>query len=170
MESFTEIVRDTMADYYIETHLSAAPAEMFLRLLLATVMGAVIGWERETQNKAAGLRTHMMVALGAATFTLATLQLFLVLEGQPSAQSDPVRIVEGIVGGIGFLGAGQIIQARGAVHGVTTAAGIWVVGGVGVASGMGHYALALMTVSLAFAILTLARFLESDMQDEEAAP
>jgi putative Mg2+ transporter-C (MgtC) family protein len=102
----------------------------------------------------------MMVALGAATFTLATLQLFLLVEGEPHGRSDPVRIVEGVVGGIGFLGAGQIIQARGAVHGVTTAAGIWVVGSVGIACGIGHYLLAAMTVGLAVAILALVRLFQ----------
>lgn len=154
-------------DLFLSPHLPVTPLEMLLRLVLATVMGAVVGWERESQRKPAGLRTHMMVALGAATFTLATLQLFLLVEGEPSARSDPVRIIEGIVGGIGFLGAGQIIQSRGSVHGVTTAAGIWVVGGVGIACGIGHYVLASMTVGLAFGVLTLARILEQHTKDEE---
>jgi putative Mg2+ transporter-C (MgtC) family protein len=145
---------------FLTPNLEATPLEALLRLVAAAMMGAIVGWEREAQDKPAGLRTHMMVSLGAATFTLATLQVFLLLEGEPNGRSDPVRIIEAVVGGIGFLGAGQIIQARGAVHGVTTAAGIWVVGGVGVACGVGYYVLALMTVSLAFAILALVRFVE----------
>lgn len=157
-------------DLFISPQLPVTPSEMLARLVLATIMGAVVGWEREAQNKAAGLRTHMMVALGAATFTLATLQLFLLVEGEPSARSDPVRIIEGIVGGIGFLGAGQIIQGRGSVQGVTTAAGIWVVGGVGIACGIGHYVLASMTVGLAFLVLTLARILEEKAKTSEGKP
>jgi len=141
-------------------NLSASPLDMLLRLTLAAVMGAVVGWERERLDKPAGLRTHMMVSLGAATFTLATLQLFLMVEGEPQGRSDPVRLVEGIVGGIGFLGAGQIIQSRGSVQGVTTAAGIWVVGAVGIACGIGHYALAAMTVGLAVIILAMVRVLQ----------
>jgi putative Mg2+ transporter-C (MgtC) family protein len=138
--------------------LSATIPELLARLVLAAIMGGIVGWERETKDKPAGLRTHMMVAVGAATFTLATLQLFILAE--PNASSDPTRIVEGVVGGIGFLGAGQIIQSRGSVHGVTTAAGIWVVGAIGVACGIGHYVLAGATVTLAFVILALVQYLE----------
>ena len=143
-------------------NLSAGPWDILLRLSLAAVMGALIGWEREAHDKPAGLRTHMMVCLGAATFTLATLQLFLLTEGEPNSSSDPVRIAQGIVGGIGFLGAGQIIQSRGSVQGVTTAAGIWVVGAVGIACGIGHYVLAGMTIALAFVILTVVGLLQRD--------
>jgi putative Mg2+ transporter-C (MgtC) family protein len=122
-------------------------------LATACACGAAIGWDREVRRKSAGLRTHMMVALGAATFTIAALAMVdLAAVGGPS-HSDPTRILQGIVGGIGFLGAGQIIQSRGSVRGMTTAAGLWVVGAVGVACGSRRYALAALTVGFALVIL-----------------
>lgn len=129
--------------------------ELILRLTLGLVLGAAVGWEREGRDKPAGLRTHMLVSLGAATFTLLTLTLFTDVRGAaPGATADPLRIVSGVVAGIGFLGAGSIIQSQGAIRGLTTAAGIWVTGSIGVACGSGHYALA-ATVSL-LTVFTLA--------------
>lgn len=148
------------------------PLEMMLRLLAAAGLGAILGWEREAQQKAAGLRTHMMVSLGAASFTIATLHLADVTA--PEAQADPLRIVEGVIAAVGFLAAGQIIQARGAVAGLTTAAGIWVVGGVGMACGAGFYVLAVLTVVLAVVILAALgraeeRFLSTPARGRRAA-
>ena len=130
--------------------------EMLGRLALALVLGGLLGAQREALRKPAGLKTHMMVSLGAASFTLVTLHLFARLDGSgPSFRSDPLRIVEGVIGGIGFLGAGTIIQARGSVRGITTAATIWVVGAVGVACGGGEFELAGTVAGLAFLILTV---------------
>ena len=129
--------------------------EAALRLVLASVFGAVIGWERETQGKPAGLRTNMMVSLGAATFTLSSMSV--TPDGMAGA--DPTRIVTGVATGIGFLGAGAILRADGTVHGMTTAAGIWVMGAVGVACGIGDYYVAGMTTLAALIILfVLGRF------------
>ena len=124
--------------------------EVLLRMTLAAVLGAMIGWDREAQSKAAGVRTHMLVSLGAAVFILATIEM-VQLSGAKGA--DPTRVIEGIVTGIGFLGAGQIIQSRATVSGVTTAAGIWVVGSVGVACGGGYYPLAVLTTVFVLVIL-----------------
>jgi putative Mg2+ transporter-C (MgtC) family protein len=127
--------------------------DVLIRLTAAVACAAVLGWERESQDKPAGLRTHMMVALGAAAFTLAALILTTNLSGDEHVRADPLRLVDGIIGGIGFLGAGTIIQSRGSVHGITTAAGIWVMGAIGVACGCGYYLLAGITTCYAFLIL-----------------
>jgi putative Mg2+ transporter-C (MgtC) family protein len=124
-----------------------------LRLFLAALLGGVVGWDRESNKKPAGLRTHMMVCLGSAAFMLFALKVFDDLKGPSSTGMDPTRIIEGIVGGIGFLGAGSIIQRGASVEGITTAAGIWVVGAVGVACGAGYYAIAAVTVAFTLLIL-----------------
>lgn len=126
--------------------------EMVIRLGLAVALAGVVGLERELSGKPAGLRTHMMVALGAAAFTLITLQVYDAVAAT-ATRSDPLRIVEGIVGGIGFLGAGTIIRSRGSVEGITTAAGIWVVGSIGLACGAGYYREAALVTALALLIV-----------------
>jgi putative Mg2+ transporter-C (MgtC) family protein len=126
------------------------------------VIGAgMLGWQRERHGKPAGLRTQMMVGLGAAMFTMVTLKLYeaAVQSGVPG-RFDPLRVIQGVVGGIGFLGAGTIIQARGSVKGITTAATIWVVGAFGIACGLGYYALAGVNLGFALFILTLVGMLE----------
>jgi putative Mg2+ transporter-C (MgtC) family protein len=136
-------------------------ADAVARMAMASVLGGVLGLQRETKGKPAGLKTHMMVSLGSAAFTLLTLQIFLTYTGTlENARSDPLRIIEGVVGGIGFLGAGTIIQARGSVRGITTAAGIWVVGSVGIACGIGNYPMAAMVAAMAFLILTVFDWIE----------
>jgi putative Mg2+ transporter-C (MgtC) family protein len=125
---------------------SISVVEIVLRLLAAVVCGGIVGWERESKGRPAGLRTHMMVALGSGSFTLAALDM-----AGPGA--DPVRILQGVVTGIGFLGAGSIMQSRGEVQGMTTAAGIWVVGAIGAACGSGDYVMAAVTLAFAFTIL-----------------
>jgi putative Mg2+ transporter-C (MgtC) family protein len=126
------------------------------RMLLASVLGGCLGWERESRGKEAGVRTHVLVALGAAVFTLAALELFQL----GGSKGDPTRIVEGIVQGIGFLGAGQILKSGGSVQGVTTAAGIWVVGAVGVACGGGYHLLAVLAAAMALFVLRVVGFIE----------
>mgnify|MGYP001627793729 CR=1 FL=1 len=128
--------------------------DMFVRLSVATGIGFLLGLERELRGKPAGLRSHMLVAMGSAAFVMVGMQiLFSTATGDPSARIDPTRIVEGVIGGIGFLGAGSIIQARGSVQGITTGASIWIAGAVGVASGVGNLVLAGMLA--AFALVTI---------------
>ena len=122
--------------------------EIILRLLVSIVLGALVGYERELTHKPAGLRTHMLVSLGACLFTVIAITQF---------SSDSARIISGIVTGIGFIGAGSII-AKGRVQGITTAASIWVVAGVGIASGIGAYLFAAVTAILVFVILEFKRF------------
>ncbi|QDT15764.1 MgtC/SapB family protein [Alienimonas californiensis] len=145
--------------------------EIVVRILSAAGIAGVLGWEREVHDKPAGLRTNMMVAIGAATVTLVTIELCLSLSVFPNdgIRADPVRAVSGVIGGLGFLGAGAIIQSRGDVRGMTTAATIWVVGGLGVACGFGHYRVAVTAAITALGVLLAAGRLEKRKPDGQAA-
>jgi len=133
---------------------SFVPLETLLRLLAAVAAGAVLGWEREKQDKPAGLRTHMLVSMGAAAFMIGAIELSLDMgDENPAIRLDPMRALAGIIGGVGFLGAGTIIQARGSVRGITTAASIWIAAAVGTSCGMGRYRLALVSGVLALVVL-----------------
>ncbi len=123
--------------------------EIILRLLLATGLGAIIGYERELAKKPAGFRTHLLVCLGATIFTLTSIYGF-------GDGVDPSRVAAGVVAGVGFLGAGTIIRNReGLVVGLTTAASIWAVAAIGLASGAGMYILAAVATLI---ILVILRF------------
>ena len=150
-------------------------SQMAIRLAVAAACGAAIGFEREHQQKPAGLRTHMLVALGAAAFTVEA----LIMSSLPlnnanglEIQIDPSRILQGVAGGIGFLGAGAIMSrsSEGIVHGLTTAATIWVVGAVGIACGAGHYYLALMTTGFAISIASVMGFVEGKLFSHKPRP
>ena len=119
--------------------------QMFLRLLVATVLGGLVGYERERTGKPAGVRTHGMVCLGAALFTVVSVYGF--------AAGDPSRLAAQIVAGIGFLGAGAILHQRHSIHGLTTAASLWVTAALGVAAGVGMMAMSLATAGLVFLLL-----------------
>lgn len=135
--------------------------DILLRLTAAIACGAVLGWDREAHDKPAGLRTHMLVALGAAAFTITTFKLDQQAEiEQEVLRLDPSRVVQGIVGGIGFLGAGSIIRGRGGVEGITTAATIWVVGAVGISCGAGWYQISIAVTVLAALVLTGVGFFQ----------
>jgi putative Mg2+ transporter-C (MgtC) family protein len=111
---------------------SNANQEMVIRLVIAAFLGAVIGYERMHARKAAGIRTHLLVAMGATLFTVISIWGF-------AGNADPSRIAAGVVVGIGFLGAGTILRQGKMVEGLTTAAGIWAVSAIGVAIGAGLY-------------------------------
>jgi putative Mg2+ transporter-C (MgtC) family protein len=138
----------------------ASIGEVAVRLVAAILMGALIGFDRERLDKPAGLRTHMLVALGAASFTLLGFEVGAHLSPRTGEGFDPTRVLQGVIGGIGFLGAGAIIQNRGHVSGITTAASVWVAGALGAACGVGAYVLAVFTTVLALAILALLIKLE----------
>src|SRR5690349_14165028 len=124
--------------------------QMTVRLLLAAFCGGLLGFERERAGKEAGMRTHMLVALGAAFFVLIPQQAGV----SSSAMS---RVLQGIITGIGFIGAGTILKLneRGEVRGLTTAAGIWLTAAVGIAAGIGREASALLGTTLALVVLSL---------------
>jgi putative Mg2+ transporter-C (MgtC) family protein len=135
--------------------------ETAVRLALALLGGAVLGWEREYRDKPAGLRTHMMVALGSAVFVVISLRLAHEMNvAAGTLQFDPLRVLQGIIGGIGFLGAGVIIRAGGKVHGLTTAASIWLSAAIGVTCGLGFYDIAGLGAALGLAVLLLVGFIE----------
>jgi putative Mg2+ transporter-C (MgtC) family protein len=123
-------------------------ARIGVRLVIAAVFGGVIGFERQWKGKPAGLRTHMLVALGSALF---------VVSHDPTASPDAVsRVIQGIAAGVGFLGAGAIMkEQREMVKGLTTAADIWLTAAIGVAAGLGRGSTALLTTVLAMVILAL---------------
>lgn len=126
---------------------------MTVRLLLAAILGGMLGYDRERAGKAAGLRTHMLVSLGAALFVLIPQQAGL-------SNADLSRVIQGIVAGVGFLGAGAIVKDSrgGEIQGLTTAAGIWLTAAIGIAAGLGREASAVLGAVLAFVILSaLAR-------------
>jgi putative Mg2+ transporter-C (MgtC) family protein len=116
--------------------------ELTLRLVAALVLGAIIGWERELQRMPAGFRTHALVSLGAAIFTVVSAY------GLTGPQSDPTRIAAQIVSGVGFLGGGAILHHGGTVRGLTTAASLWAVAAVGMAAGAGLMIMAAVSTIL----------------------
>lgn len=124
------------------------------RLVLASILGAAIGLEREIHDHPAGMRTHLLVALGSAGFTILSIEAFAA----PGA--DPARIAAQIVTGIGFLGAGAIIRQGLSVKGLTTAAGLWVVAAIGMAAGAGYYSAALIATGVVLVGLGPFRWLE----------
>lgn len=128
------------------------PREIFLRLLLAMVLGSIIGMEREAIHRPAGLRTHTLVSIGSALFTL----LSIYMSWWDGQVREPARIAAQVVSGIGFLGAGTILRQRSGVRGLTTAASLWAVSGIGMAAGAGYYfgsALATLFVFLSLTVL-----------------
>jgi putative Mg2+ transporter-C (MgtC) family protein len=124
--------------------------ESLLRLALAAVLGGLIGVERELRERQAGLRTHLLVAVGSALFTIVGAYGFhdFLSSGESVVRADPTRIAAQIVTGIGFLGAGAIIRQGFSVRGLTTAATLWVVAAVGLAAGAGYYSAAVITTAL----------------------
>jgi putative Mg2+ transporter-C (MgtC) family protein len=135
--------------------------ESLLRLALAAVLGGLIGVERELREREAGLRTHLLVALGSALFTIVGAYGFhdFLESGESVVRADPTRIAAQIVTGIGFLGAGAIIRQGFSVRGLTTAATLWVVAAVGLAAGAGYYSAAVITPALVLIALYPLRIL-----------
>jgi putative Mg2+ transporter-C (MgtC) family protein len=135
---------------------------LFPRLLVAAVLAGILGWERESARKAAGLRTHMLVGIAAALYT--SMSELTVLEIPPDAagfQADPIRAIQAVAIGIGFLGSGVIFVSRheDRVQGLTTAASVWATAAIGIAAGLEHYILATgATLMLLFVLRGLARF------------
>jgi putative Mg2+ transporter-C (MgtC) family protein len=128
--------------------------ELSARLLVAALLGALVGWEREQAQRPAGLRTYMLVAFGSALFTVLSIIAF-------GPNADPGRLAANIVVGIGFLGAGTIFREGEIVRGLTTAAGLWAVAAIGMAAGVGQYLLAAVSTAIVLVILAGVRFVET---------
>jgi putative Mg2+ transporter-C (MgtC) family protein len=127
--------------------LDAADLGFALRLILAAILGAAVGLEREIHDHPAGMRTHLLVSLGSAGFTVLSIAAF------PAPGSDPARVAAQIVTGIGFLGAGAILKEGLSIHGLTTAASLWVVAAIGMAAGAGAWVTALTITVIAIVSL-----------------
>ena len=125
------------------------PWEEILKLVIAAIIGGLVGIEREAYHKPAGVRTHMLVCLGAALFTIVSVVAF--------PEGDFIKIAAGIVTGIGFLGAGTIFKSKDTVRGLTTAASLWAVAGIGLAIGAGLYIITVVAALLVIIVLQLDR-------------
>ena len=126
---------------------NSSQIELIVRLLIATMLGALIGYQREIKERPAGLRTHMLVAMGSVIFTILSFSAF--------SGSDPSRVASYVVVGIGFIGAGTIIQVKNKVTGITTASSLWVTASVGMTIGVGYYLLGFVASILAVLVLSL---------------
>jgi putative Mg2+ transporter-C (MgtC) family protein len=136
---------------------SLPDTELIQRLLLAAVIGGFIGAERELRRKSAGFRTNILIGLGAAIFTIAGMNM-------STGSSDPARVAAQVVTGIGFLGAGAILRNRDGVHGLTTAATVWVNAALGVAAGGGQFHLAIVGGAIVIAVLLVLGPIEAAIE------
>ncbi|VVO47591.1 MgtC/SapB family protein [Pseudomonas sp. B21128] len=168
MNAWWEEVLETLQAEFADIGDASQLTRITVRLLMAAILGGILGFEREHKGKAAGVRTHMLVALGAA--------LFVLVPQTSGAEADAMsRVVQGIIAGIGFLGAGTILKNQegdeGHVKGLTTAAGLWMTAAIGVAAGMGKEATAVLSTLLALGIFSvmprIVRVFEKDDQNFE---
>jgi putative Mg2+ transporter-C (MgtC) family protein len=153
----TEIIWEELFSGMTDTRMLV---RLIIRLLVAMLFGAVVGFQRERTGKPAGLRTHMLVSVGAALFVLAAIEAGM-------GQDGISRVIQGLATGIGFIGGGAILklQAQREIEGLTSAAGIWMTAAIGVAVGLGRIPLALMSVILTLIILTLFSRIESRINE-----
>ncbi|WP_312936290.1 MgtC/SapB family protein [Pseudomonas sp.] len=168
MDDWLANVGEAIAAEFADVTDEQEVARILVRLLMAAILGAVLGFEREHRGKSAGVRTHMLVSMGAALFVLAP----SMAGADDQAMS---RVIQGIVAGIGFLGAGTILKGNGSdpshVKGLTTAAGLWMTAAIGTAAGMGREATALISTVLALLVLgsmpALVERLEGEHEDKK---
>ena len=152
MDRFFDVFETEM---YLAFHVVAA------RLILAGVLGALVGIEREWRERPAGLKTHMLVCIASATFAIVTMELVhLPVFDAVNVRMDPLRLVEAITAGVAFLAAGFIIVSGGRVKGITTGAGMWLSSAIGLACGLGMWQIAVLATLLAVIVLLLMRRLE----------
>ena len=158
-DSFATIVLNTVAHELADLPDLAQATRIVFKLLLAAILGGLLGFEREASGKAAGLRTHMLVAMGAAMF-LAIAQLL----GITAVESG--RVMQGVIAGVGFLGAGAILKSskngKEDVKGLTTAAGIWFTAAIGVAVGVGEESAAIICTAVALVVLLVVPLISKD--------
>ncbi len=138
--------------------------EMVTRLLLTLTLSGLIGLERQVHRRDAGLRTHILVALGSCLIMLTSIYVFDIYKD--TASLDPARIAAGVITGIGFLGAGAIIREPERIRGLTTAASLWVVAGIGLAVGIGFNKVAIYTTILVLIVLHFLRYVEGSLTKE----
>ncbi|MDO8495508.1 MAG: MgtC/SapB family protein [bacterium] len=129
--------------------------EIFFRIIFSTFVGGLVGFERERSHKSAGLRTNAMVAMGATLITIISITAF-----QDNPMSDPTRLISNIIVGIGFIGGGAILHEGHKIHGLTTAATLWVVAAIGIVIGVGYYKEAIFATGTVYFILTILWIVE----------
>ncbi|MFJ4392798.1 MgtC/SapB family protein [Pseudomonas soli] len=163
MEAFWQAFLAALQTEFADVADAREVSRILIRLLMAALLGAVLGFERESKGKSAGVRTHMLVSMGAALFVLAP--------SMAGADAQALsRVIQGIVAGIGFLGAGTILKGNGRdtshVKGLTTAAGLWMTAAIGTAAGMGREATALVSTVLALLVLASMPLLVEKVEGE----
>jgi len=139
--------------------------QIIIRLVLSVFLGGLIGFERQIHRRTAGFRTHILVSLGSCLIMLTSLYVFDIYSSR--VDLDPTRIAAGVITGIGFLGAGTIIRDSQGIRGLTTAASLWVVAGIGLAVGCGFYVAGLFTTALALISLFFLRRVEEKVIDKK---
>lgn len=152
MDAWLEEAWQTLQAEFADIGDARQLTQITVRLLMAAILGGILGFERESKGKAAGVRTHMLVALGAA--------LFVMVPQMSGNQADAMsRVVQGVIAGIGFLGAGTIIKGKdedaGHVKGLTTAAGLWMTAAIGVSAGLGRESTAVLSTLLALVVFSV---------------
>lgn len=152
MDAWCDEVWVTLQSEFADIGDASQLTRITVRLLMAAILGAILGFEREQKGKAAGVRTHMLVAMGAA--------LFVLVPQMSGSQADAMsRVLQGVIAGIGFLGAGTILKNAegdmGHVKGLTTAAGLWMTAAIGVSAGLGREATALISTLLALVVFSV---------------
>ena len=153
------MLEEILADFTTKTSLP--PAVIFARLIGASIIVAGIGFERELQNRAAGLRTHMLVSLAAAMFSIISIEVVANPHlADAQVRLDPLRVIEAVTAGVAFLAAGFIIFARGEVRNVTTGAGIWLAGAIGLSAGFGYWLIAVAAGVIGLVIMFVLRLVE----------
>ena len=154
-----------MPDWLTSGGFKFEQADWFVRLIFALVAGAILGIDREVRKRRVGIRTYMMVALGSAIFTIVSVEMSRDMT-DAGLSADPTRVIQGLIGGLGFLGAGAIIQGNKRVGGMVTAASLWVAGALGLSAGMGYGLFALICAVLAAVLLALSRIMEHRGADD----
>lgn len=150
-----------LANDFTGTFSVVPPEVAAVRLLTAVVLGGIIGWERERQTKPAGLRTHMLIAMAACLFIIVAQELTsMPFDTKGEMRIDPLRLIEAVTAGVAFLAAGAIFTANGKVKNITTGAGMWLAGAIGVAAGAGRLPLAIMATVIVVAVLMIVGWLE----------
>lgn len=134
----------------------------FLQLFIAAVLGMLLGTERSLAGKMAGMRTYGLVSMGACLFIVVSVSVSESLAAYTSV--DPLRVFEGVVTGVGFIGAGMILFKEAALKGLTTAAGLWIAAGIGIAVGYGLFAIAIFATLLTLFIFTVMWFIENKIR------
>lgn len=166
MNDTLHIITSTIASEFSDVPDAAQATRIVVRLFLAALLGSLLGWQREANGKAAGLRTHMLVAMGSSLIVLVSLQ-----SGVDTANA--ARVVQGVITGVGFLGAGAILKAEGndsSIHvkGLTTAAGLWLTAAIGVCAGLGEEATAVISTIFALLILSVIPMLTKNTNTGKA--